>query len=62
MQDISKCKYEEGKMEARKNTQKTTKLAIYIVVKEKKKIVFGYTSKAFIQTRFTLSTETITVS
>lgn len=58
MQDILKFKYEEGKMETRK--KKT--LSIYIAFKEKKRKVFCDTHKAFIQTKFNLSNETITVS
>jgi len=52
MQDTSKFKYEEGKIETRKKP-----LSIYIVVKEKI-WVFCYTHKAFVQTRFNLSNET----
>lgn len=57
MQDISKFKYEEGKMETR---GKKTPFN-FNALKEKKN-VFCYTHKAFIQTRFNLSNETRTVS
>lgn len=58
MQDILKFKYEEGKMETRKKKPFNLRCS----QGKKKSIVFCNTHKAFIQTKFNLSNETITVS